>query len=192
MNESSVITLYEYQLAMLHPMCDSAPASAEALLRTLGVTRADTAAAEQRRQAHRITSIAEFITGWGAPDSTNIDYHGGREFRYARWDLSFWPGLQVELTEIPHARILFRRFVRHPQHPRPRLESLSDLTPWSCTHSELSDSGFAPLDHVDGIGAIGDVSAFSAIDPATGQRGDYWAYFDWSLLQGVELRATGI
>ncbi|MEV6071575.1 hypothetical protein AB0L82_33960 [Nocardia sp. NPDC052001] len=109
--------------------------------------------------------------------------------RYARWNLSFWPGLQIELTEVRRAN-LFREFVRRPDAPQPSLRSLSDLTPWSCTLRELDDSEFGPLDHLDGVGAIGDLSAFLVIDPDSGRERAYWANFDWSLLQYVEPAPT--
>ncbi|MFD6218816.1 hypothetical protein, partial [Nocardia salmonicida] len=116
---------------------------------------------------------------------------GRPQMRYARWDLTFWSGLQIELTHVWPTEVIFRQFVRRSEVPLPRLESLSDLTPWSCTVGELNRSVFSPLDNVDGFGAVGDVLAFTASDPDSGFDRTYWAYFDWSLLQSVEPAPEG-
>lgn len=79
-----------------------------------------------------------------------------------------------------------RQLVRRPAHRSPRLDSPADLTPWSCTHSELAASPLGPIVHVDGFGGIGDVVAFVGVDPKSRQDQIYWAHFDWSLLQFVD------
>ncbi|MEV0027954.1 hypothetical protein [Nocardia sp. NPDC050793] len=153
-------------------------------------SHADTAIAEERwffaDATNNFRSIAEYVTAWGAPASERIERHGDREVRYAGWDLPFWPGLQIEWMEIPHHPSLFRQLLRHPDCPRPRLESIADLTPWSCTWNEFRDGTMGPTDFVDGFGGIGDVVALRAIDPDSGRNRVYWAHFDWSLLQHVE------
>ncbi|WP_431966006.1 hypothetical protein [Nocardia sp. bgisy134] len=185
-----VTTLYDFQLSMLHAMCTSAPAQAADLLDRIGATRADAAVAEHRwwfaDATNDFRSIAEYITAWGAPASERIEHHGDREGRYAVWDLPFWPGLQIEWMEIPPHPRLFRQLLRHPDCPRPRLESVADLTPWSCTRNEFHDGTLGPTDVVDGFGGVGDVAAFRAIDPDSGRNRVYWAHFDWGLLQYVE------
>jgi hypothetical protein len=187
MASEPVTTLYDYQLSMLHAMCMSAPAEAADLLDRIGATRADTAIAEKRwwftERTNNLRSIAEYVTAWGAPASEDV--HPNGDVRYARWDLSFWPGLQIELMEINRVN-LYRTFVRRPDVPQPRLGTLADLTPWSCTYGELEHSGFGPLRSVTGMGAVGDVSSFIAVDPDSGRERTYWANFDWSLLQSVE------
>lgn len=181
-----MLTLYEYQLAMLDAMCESAPAEADALLRSLGIARTEPTIAMQLFRSEPRRTFDDYLAAWRTPDSMVVEPPARNlEMRTARWDLTFWPDLQLELSS-PRESMLFRQFVRRPQIPRPRLASPADLTPWSCTYSELVDSSLAPIDHVDGMGGIGDVAAFAAIDPDSGQNRVYWAYFDWSLLQSVE------
>lgn len=88
--------------------------------------------------------------------------------------------------EVPHAKRVFRQFIRSPRASALRLESLADLTHWSCTFGELARSSFGPLENVDGLRAIGDVSAFTTTDPDSGRDRTYWGFFDWSLLQSVD------
>lgn len=191
MTGEAVTTLYDYQLAMLHAMCESAPTQAADLLDRIGATRADTAIAEKRWHfsdaTNNFRSIADYVTAWGAPNSERTEGPGEHAVRYARWDLPFWPGLQIEWMEIPRHPSLFRNLLRHPDCPRPRFESVADLRPWSCTWSEFNDGTLGPTELVDGFGGIGDVGAFKGIDPDSGRSCVYWAHFDWSLLQQVEL-----
>lgn len=183
-------TLYDFQLSMLHAMCESAPACAADLLDRVGATRADAAAAEKRwwfaDATNDFRSIAMYTAVWGAPDSERIEHNAECAVRYAVWDLAFWPGLRIEWMEIPHHDRLFRQLLRHPDCPRPPRGSVADLTPWSMTHNELHDGSWGPIDCVDGFGGIGDVAAFRAIDPDSARTRVYWAHFDWSLLQYVE------
>lgn len=162
MTGEPVTTLHDWQLGMLHAMCESAPAQAAELLDRIGATRINTAIAEKRwwfsDATNNFGSIAEYVTAWGAPISERIEHHGEREVRYASWDLPFWPGLQIEWMEIPPHPQLFRQLMRHPDCPRPGLESVADLTPWSCTWNEFHDGILGPTDLVDGFGSIGDVA----------------------------------
>ncbi|WP_433663877.1 hypothetical protein ACQPW1_18255 [Nocardia sp. CA-128927] len=177
----------EYQLAMLAPMCASAPAQAQAVLSAVDATRADAEIAAARRRWAIPASIEEYKAAWGVPDWEDVDDVGnGCQMRYARWDLTFWPDLQIELTQVLPAKVMFRQFVRRAEVSTPRLESLADLTPWSCTVGELIRSVFGPLTNVAGFGAIGDIYAFNATDPDSGRNRTYWAYLDWSLLQSFE------
>ncbi|MBW0273468.1 hypothetical protein ATM97_25655 [Nocardia sp. MH4] len=181
-----MLSLYDYQLAMLNPMCDSAPVQAAELLRTLGVTRAETADAAQRYRSAPRRAFDDYLAAWGAPESLTVAaFNRNMDMRTARWNLSFWPDLHIELSS-PHERSVFRHFVRRPHLPPMVPRSLDDLTPWSCTAAEFSAGGLGPIDHVDGFGGIGDVSAFAVSDPHSHEIRTYWAYFDWSLLQGVE------
>ncbi|UGT44842.1 hypothetical protein LTV02_16220 [Nocardia yamanashiensis] len=191
MARKPVTTLYDYQLAMLHPMHKSAPAQAAALLDRIGATRIDTAISEKRwfygEAVNNFKSIDEYVTAWGAPTSERIEQvESGHKVRYAAWNLTFWPELQVEFMEIRRGHHIFKNLLRRPELPRPPIESVADLTPWSCTYSELQESSLAPIDHVDGFGAVGDVVAFAATDPDTGRQQHYFAYIDWALLQSVE------
>ena len=190
MSGNRVTTLYDYQLAMLDAMCESAPTKAADLLDRIGATRIDTAHAAKRwwfiDPANKFTSIAEYVTAWGAPASERIEDSGDHAVRYAAWDLPFWPGLRIEWMEQPNHSRPFRQLLRHPDCPRPRLESVASLTPWACTHNELRDGSFGPTDYVEGFGAVGDVTAFKATDPHSGREHIYWANFDWGLLQYVE------
>ncbi len=182
-----MISLRDYQLAMLSPMCDRAPAQAQALLESVGADRSDTVAAEQRRRTMQpYITVDECAAVWGSPASDELDEDG--TLRYTRWDLSFWPDLQVEFAELTsnYRRVVSRQFVRRPGSSAPQLNTLADLTPWSCTQGELEAGRFGPLIYVTGFGAVGDLDAFTVVDPETGRERYYWADFDWTLLQSVE------
>ncbi|MEU1208785.1 hypothetical protein [Nocardia sp. NPDC005825] len=185
-----VTTLHDYQLAMPNPMCKSAPAQAADLLHRIGATRIDTAIAEKRwfsgEAVNNFRSIDEYVTAWGAPTSEWSDRGSGREIRYARWDLSFWPGLQVEFMELHRGFNMFRQLVRKPEPAPRRIDSVADLTPWSYTAGELREFSMEPVDCVDGFGAVGDVLSFTAADSDSGCPRKYFAYVDWGLLQAVE------
>ncbi|MEV6073433.1 hypothetical protein AB0L82_43385 [Nocardia sp. NPDC052001] len=186
----TVTTLYDYQLAMLHPMNASAPAQAAQLLDRIGATPVETAIAEKRwfygEAVNNFRSIDEYVTAWGAPVYERIDHPRDREVRYAAWDLTFWPELQLEFMEINRGYNIFRRLLRRSDLPPPRIESIADLTPWSCTSEELQNSSLGPIDYVDGFGAVGDVAVFTAADPDTGDQRPYFVYIDWALVQSVE------
>ncbi|TQM32069.1 hypothetical protein FB390_3745 [Nocardia bhagyanarayanae] len=168
--EEAALAFREYQLAMLAPMCESAPAQPQAVLDAVDASRADAEVAADRRRWAIPTTLDEYKTACGVPDWEAADEpQEGRQMRYARWDLAFWPGLQIELTQVWPTTVIFRRFVRRREVPSPRLESLEDLAPWSCTVGEFDRSVFGPLENVDGFGAVGDVYAFVASDPDSGK-----------------------
>ncbi|MVU80902.1 hypothetical protein GPX89_27090 [Nocardia sp. ET3-3] len=184
-----VTTLYDYQLAMLHPMCTSAPAQAAELLDRIGATRSDTAISENRwfygHAINRFCSIAEYVTAWGAPDSSRVVRNGDHETRYAGWDLPFWPGLQLEFMEFSNHLRPFKSLVRRHDAPQVRA-SVADLTPWSCTVGEFHDGTLGPTTAVDGFGGVGYLAAVRELDPDSGADRIYWAHFDHGLLQYVE------
>ncbi|MEV6770106.1 hypothetical protein AB0N05_15925 [Nocardia sp. NPDC051030] len=190
MTGEPVTTLYDFQLSMLHAMSRRIPSPGADLLDRIGATRAETEIAEKRwwyaDATNNVNSIAEYVTAWGAPDSDRIEHHGDRQIRYAGWDLPFWPGLRIEWMELSHHPKLFRHLLRHPDCPRPQFESVADLTPWSCTWTEIHDGTLGPTDLIDGWGGPGDIAVFKAIDPDNGRDRVYWAHFDWCLLQYVE------
>ncbi|MGW3545855.1 hypothetical protein ACWDNI_35680 [Nocardia niigatensis] len=66
------------------------------------------------------------------------------------------------------------------------MDSVGTLTPWSCTQEEFLDSGLGPFEQDINLGLIGNVIDFEAVDPESGRRRPYRAYFDWGLLQSVE------
>ncbi|MGW4352156.1 hypothetical protein ACWELJ_08685 [Nocardia sp. NPDC004582] len=190
MTGKPVTTLYDYQLAMLHPMCTSAPARAADLLDRIGATRIDTAISEKRwfygHATNNFCSIAEYVAAWGTPDSSRVERNGDRETRYAGWDLPFWPGLQLELMELSAHVRPFKNLVRSHGSPRPPRAVVADLTPWSCTVGEFHDGTLGPTDVVDGFGSVGYLAAFQGLDPASGADRIFWAHFDHGLLQYIE------
>lgn len=185
MTRTLVTTLYDYQLSLLPPMIRRAPIQALALLDRIGATRIDAAIAERRWwYTHRVNDfrlIDEYVSAWGAPASEDFPAQFGGRMRKARWDLPFWPGLQLEIFELDRF-IRGRELVRRPDAPQPQLTTITDLTPWSCTHGEL-ERYFGPTYPVDVIGVV---AAFAAVDPVSGEKGNYWARLDWGLLQSVE------
>ncbi len=186
-----VTTLHDYQLGMLHVMCQTAPVQSADLLNRIGATYADTAAAEERwwwaEATNHFESLAEYVTAWGAPVSEGPHPHGAHIARYARWDLSFWPGLQIELMEVPrNPGVIFRRLLRKPGVPPPRPDSVADLTPWSCTQEEFEDCDLGPFRHFDGFGDHRVIMGFEALDAESGRNRSYTAWFEWGLLQSVQ------
>ncbi|WP_157573954.1 hypothetical protein [Nocardia jejuensis] len=170
-------------------MCRSAPSQAEELLERVGATRADTATAEARwwygDATNNFTTLAEYVAAWGAADSEHIEIHGNREIRSARWDLSFWPGMQFEFRAVGPCHLL-HRLLRSPDLRAPQWDSIADLTPWSCTEEEFLDSGLGPFAEDIDLGSSGHRIEFDAVDPGSGRRRPYCALFDWGLLQSVE------
>ncbi|MFI6041019.1 hypothetical protein ACIA8C_05255 [Nocardia sp. NPDC051321] len=82
------MTLHDYQLATLHPMCDSAPTRAAELLHAVGATRSDAAEAEHRWLAwlENDQTVNDYeALGWGTADYNEIHNQHGHEIRYARW-----------------------------------------------------------------------------------------------------------
>lgn len=197
MTGEPVTTLYDYQLSMLHVMCRTAPAMAADLLERIGATQADTETASNRRwfegATNKFSSLAEYETAWGAPVS-KYPHPGGVDIsHFACWDLSFWPGMQIELMEIRRTPpIIFRRLLRKPGTPQPRLESVADLTPWSCTQEEFENSDLGPFDYFDGFGDHNVALDFQADDPESGRRRSYRARFEWGLLQSVHPVAVNL
>ncbi|WP_369636978.1 hypothetical protein [Nocardia sp. JMUB6875] len=189
MGGEPVTALRDFQLSILHPMCTSAPTEAVGLLDRIGATYADTAVAQARwwfgDATNNFTTIAEYVTAWGAPDSEEVERYGEREIQSARWDLPFWPGMQFEFRAIG-PRLLFHRMLRKPGVAVPRLDSIADLIPWSCTKEEFLGSGLGPFDEDRDLGSIGNRIDFEAVDPQSGRRRPYRARFDWDLLQSVE------
>ncbi|MFI6996378.1 hypothetical protein [Nocardia sp. NPDC050175] len=191
MASEPVMTLYDYQLAMLHVMCATAPAQATELLNRIGATHADAAAADKRWRSEEVVnnfgSLAGYVTTWGAPASEDTHTDGVRVARYARWDLSFWPGLQIELMVAPRGpHRVFRRLLRKPGIPQPPLDSVADLTPWSCTQDEFEACGLGPFEQFDGFGDIGVILVFEAVDAESGRKRRYRARFERGLLQSIE------
>ncbi|MFB7718504.1 hypothetical protein [Nocardia sp. NPDC056100] len=191
MSGKPMSTLYDYQLAMLHTMVTAAPAPVAELLDRIGATHADAAAAGEWWRSPEISSdfgtLAGYVTAWGAPDSEESHPDGAHLAHYARWDLSFWPGLQIELSEFPQGpRHVFRRLIRKHGIPQPRLESVADLTPWSCTQEEFEASDLGPFDDFDGFGDIRVILDFDAVDAESGHKRRYSARFERGLLQSVK------
>ncbi|MET9486638.1 hypothetical protein [Nocardia sp. NPDC006630] len=184
-------TLYDYQLAMLHAMCTTAPARVADLLDRIGATHADSAAAGKRWRSADVMSsfgsLAGYVTAWGATASEDSHPDGAHVARYARWDLSFWPDFQIELMEVPRGpRQVFRRLLRRPGAPQPKLDSVADLTPWSCTQDEFEACGLGPFDLFDGFGDSRVILDFEVVDAESRRKRRYSARFERGLLQSVE------
>ncbi|WP_327138800.1 hypothetical protein [Nocardia sp. NBC_01327] len=170
----SVTTLYDFQLSMLFAMCKSAPAPAGKLLDRIGATRQQAEAAEKRwwftEATNKFSTVDEYISAWGAPASERVEFHLGREVRYAAWDLPFWPGLRMEWMQLPNQPHLFRTLHRGPDCVPPRLASVADLTPWSCTWDEFHDGSLCPTEVFDGFGGRATVACFRGVDPGSGHE----------------------
>ncbi|WP_067824721.1 hypothetical protein [Nocardia inohanensis] len=191
MTGEPVTTLHDYQLSMLHVMCRTAPAHAADLLDRIGATQADTEIADKRwwwaDAVNNFESLAEYETAWGTPESKNPHPEGSHIARFARWDLSFWPGLQIELMEIPRKPgPVFRRLIRRSGLRLPCLETVADLTPWACTQEEFENTELGPFHHFDGFGDHHVLIDFDATDPESGRRRSCTAHFEWGLLQSVK------
>lgn len=182
----------EFQLVLLRRMADYQPGLVAAAMRSLDATRTEMRHVNARWQ--RILRSPRFPAGerrlrmaLGPPSGSAERRFGDVLCRTDRWELSLWPDLRFEALVGPDGSVLHEWLVRPRESPAPRLESVADLTPWSCVVSDVAER-FAATEHQgDTLPSRWQV-AFTATGPGagSGEPRSYVAHFVWGLLQTVE------
>ncbi|MER6849513.1 hypothetical protein AB0A81_06195 [Streptomyces flaveolus] len=190
-------TPLDFQLVLLRRMADHNPGLVEDARRELGASVADMREANRRWQAmirsSRSRSAASFphsLEGMGGapirsvlgePESAAPRRIGDLECEALQWPLPLWPDLRFEVLVAEKGVVWNAWLVRAPGAEGPRLRTLDDLTPWSCTVDEAARA-FAPARPLQGSAPTRWGLAFTAPD-AEGRRHEVVAEFTWGLLQ---------
>ncbi|MFD8272869.1 hypothetical protein [Streptomyces flaveolus] len=179
-------TPLDFQLVLLRRMADHNPDLVEDARRELGASVADMREANRRWQAMirspRPRSAAScYRSVLGEPESAAPRRIGDLECQALQWPLPLWPDLRFEVLVAEKGVVWNAWLVRAPGAEGPRLRTLDDLTPWSCTVDEAARA-FAPARPLQGSAPTRWGLAFTAPD-AEGRRHEVVAEFTWGLLQ---------
>lgn len=172
-------------------MADHNPDLVEDARHELGVSIADMREANRRWQAmlHAPRSRAatsRYRSILGTPESVTPRQIGDLACEALLWPVPLWPDLRFEVLVAPNGIAWNEWLVRAPGTPGPVLETLDDLTPWSCTVDEAARA-FAPARPLEGTAPTRWGLAFAAPD-SSGVRHDCAAEFTWGLLQRVGVK----
>ncbi|MFR9798257.1 hypothetical protein ACL02U_20500 [Streptomyces sp. MS06] len=184
-------TRLDFQLVLLRRMADHNPDPVAEARRTLGVSLGDMREANKRWQAmvrspRARPAAARYRSVLGAPEQEGGRTVGDLECAAWRWPLPLWPDLRFEILVGPDGAVWNEWLVRAPGTRGPRLDTLEDLTPWSCTVDEAARA-FAPARPLEGTAPTRWGLAFTAPD-TQGTRWEVAAEFTWGLLQRVAVR----
>lgn len=184
-------TALDFQLVLLRRMADHNPDLVDGARRDLGVSVAEMREANRRWQAMARSprsrgAASRYRSVLGAPETAARRTIGDLECEALRWPVPLWPDLRFEALLAPNGAVWNEYLVRAPGAPAPRLRTLDDLTPWSCTIDEVAHA-FAPARPLEGTAPTRWGLAFRAPD-AGGERWDCAAEFTWGLLQRVGVR----
>ncbi|MEU3981617.1 hypothetical protein AB0F77_16195 [Streptomyces sp. NPDC026672] len=185
-------TPLDFQLVLLRRMADHNPELVDDARRELGVPLARMREANKRWQAMvrsrwARSAAARHRSVLGAPEEEAKRVIGDLECTALRWRLPLWPDLRFEVLLSPEGAVWNEWLVRAPGAPAPRLATLDDLTPWSCTVDEAARA-FAPARPLEGTAPTRWGLAFTAPD-ARGVRREVVAEFTWGLLQRTAARS---
>ncbi|MFV0136158.1 hypothetical protein ACLGIH_23630 [Streptomyces sp. HMX87] len=189
---ASPFTRLDFQLVLLRRMTDHNPGLVEDARRELGASIAQMREANRRWQAmirspRARSAASRYRSVLGEPESTAPRRIGDLECEARRWPLPLWPGLRFEVVVAANGAVLTEWLVRAPGAEGPRLHTLSDLTPWSCTIDEAARA-FSPARPLQGSAPTRWGLAFTAPD-AEGMRREVVAEFTWGLLQRTAVGA---
>ena len=178
----------EFQLVVLRRMADFQPELVERARGGLGATvtemREANAHWQRMMRSRSFRGVPAALRGFlGAPASDEERRIGDLTCRALRWRLPLWPELLYEVLTGPGGMVLAETLVRDPAVKPPRLERLSDLTPWSCVIGDV-ERAFAPVRHRDGSAPSRWTMQFTAPDE-DGKPVAVTAEFVWGLLQTV-------
>ncbi|CAL9312848.1 hypothetical protein SUDANB180_02597 [Streptomyces sp. enrichment culture] len=176
----------DFQLVLLRRMADHNPDLVEEARRRLGASAADMREANKRWQAMVRSprgrgAAARYRAVLGAPESVLPRRIGDLDCEARRWALPLWPDLRFEVLAGPDGGVWHAWLVRAPDAPGPRLDTLEDLTPWSCTVDEAARA-FAPARPLQGTAPTRSGLALTA-PTRDGARHELVAEFTWGLLQ---------
>ena len=182
----------QFQLMLLRRMADHNPDLVADALRLLGATRAEAREAHAGWQARLRSRTfpageARYRTVLGPPPSVATRTVGDLSFRAALWPLPLWPTLNFEvmtaLTAGGSGPVWNEWLVRAPGVPPPPLDTVADLTPWSCTVDDAARA-FPPATPLPPDAPTR--ARMALTDPASGGR--VIAHFTWGLLQYTDPR----
>ncbi|WP_255951465.1 hypothetical protein [Streptomyces odontomachi] len=189
-------TSLHFQLVLLRRMADFHPELVDEARHTLGVSLAEMREANRRWQAMARAprargAAARYRSVLGEPESRTKRRIGDLECEALLWPVPLWPTLRFEALLAPNGAVWNEWLVRAPGVPGPRLHTVEDLRPWSCTVDEVARA-FAPARPKEGTAPTRWRLEFTAPAPAgavpdpTGQRRRWLADFTWGLLQRVD------
>ncbi|MFD4632015.1 hypothetical protein ACFVYR_35350 [Streptomyces sp. NPDC058284] len=184
-------TALDFQLVLLRRMADHNPDLVEDARHELGVSIAEMREANRRWQAMARSprsrgAASRYRSVLGAPEATVRRTIGDLECEALLWPVPLWPDLRFEVLRAPNGAVWNEWLVRAPGAPPPRLRTLDDLAPWSCTVDEAARA-FAPARPMEGSAPTRWALAFEAPD-ANGEPRSCVAEFTWGLLQRVGVR----
>ncbi|MEV5340751.1 hypothetical protein AB0K93_20100 [Streptomyces sp. NPDC052676] len=136
-------TPLDFQLVLLRRMADHNPDLVADARRTLGVSLADMREANKRWQAmlrspRARSAAARYRSVLGIPESRTPRRIGDLTCEAWQWPVPLWPDLRFEILVGEGNAVWNEWLVRAPGAPSPRLRTLDDLTPWSCTVDEAA------------------------------------------------------
>ncbi|WP_229880529.1 hypothetical protein [Streptomyces alanosinicus] len=180
----------DFQLVLLRRMADHNPDLVEDARRALGASIADMREANKRWQAmvrspRSRSAAARYGSVLGEPESVVPYRLGDAVCEARRWALPLWPDLRFEVLVGPDGGVWNEWLVRAPGAPAPKLRTLDDLVPWSCTVDEAARA-FAPARPLEGTAPTRWGLAFTAPGRG-GVRVEVVAEFTWGLLQRTAL-----
>nr|WP_062649292.1 hypothetical protein [Streptomyces sp. NBRC 110468] len=184
-------TAFDFQQVLLRRMADHNPDLVEDARHALGVSLAQMREANKRWQAmlhspHARGALARYRSVLGEPESRAPRRVGDLDCEAWLWPLPLWPDLRFEVLLAPNGGVWNEWLVRAPGATPPRLTTLDDLTPWSCTVDEAAQA-FAPARPLEGTAPTRWGLAFTAPD-GWGMRREVVAEFTWGLLQRTAVR----
>jgi hypothetical protein len=184
-------TPLDFQLVLLRRMADHNPDLVEDARRQLGVSIADMREANRRWQAmlhapRSRAAVSRYRSILGTPESVTARQIGDLACEALLWPVPLWPDLRFEVLVAPGGVAWNEWLVRAPGAPAPRLDTLDDLHPWSCTVDEAARA-FAPARPLEGTAPTRWGLAFTAPD-GSGVRRECAAEFTWGLLQRVAVK----
>ncbi|WP_436848450.1 hypothetical protein [Streptomyces asoensis] len=179
-------TALDFQQVLLRRMADHNPDLVEDARHGMGISLAQMREANKRWQAmlhspHARGALSRYRSVLGEPESRIPRRVGDLDCEAWLWPLPYWPDLRFEVLVSPEGGVWNEWLVRAPGAAPPRLTTLEDLTPWSCTVDEAARA-FAPARPLEGTAPTRWGLAFTAPD-ALGVRREVVAEFTWGLLQ---------
>ncbi|MFI5961331.1 hypothetical protein ACIA8J_04110 [Streptomyces asoensis] len=179
-------TALDFQQVLLRRMADHNPDLVEDARHGMGLSLAQMREANKRWQAmlhspHARGALSRYRSVLGEPESRIPRRVGDLDCEAWLWPMPYWPALRFEVLVSPEGGVWNEWLVRAPGAEPPRLTTLEDLTPWSCTVDEAARA-FAPARPLEGTAPTRWGLAFTAPD-ALGVRREVVAEFTWGLLQ---------